>query len=367
MQKKYVYSFWIAGLLMLTLWGCFKKKSNSEEEGSSNPGIPVKVMTPVPRDVELSIQTIALLGPSLFVAIESQLTGQLEHIFVKEGEWVKPGDALFEISSKPYLTKLHIAQAQLEIHQATLETIQKKMARFEGLVQKNLISAVEWEALGQELIHAKASVEMSLAQVSQAQLDFELCTLRSNMEAKIGKIDVAVGSIVGPGKILTTLSKLDPLTVEFTVTEKEFAKIPQTISYFKVEALVESIPTPGSAPYALVTFIDDHFDAKTGLLIIRGSLDNKEMRFRPGHSVRVNIPIKTLPGSLLVPQKAIRHNEDGPYLFVVEKNKVAQRFVTLGEEDKDDVIVLNGLSSKDEVITDGHLRLTVGSEVTVKP
>jgi len=116
-----------------------------------------------------------------------------------------------------------------------------------------------------------------------------------------------------------------------------------------------------------ITFLDNHFDSKTGLLLIRGKVSNAEQTLRPGQSVRVRVPLAVVENAKLIPQKAIRYNQQGPYVYVVtEDNTVALRQLILGDEQGSDQIVLEGVDPIEQIIIDGHLRLSPGAKVELK-
>lgn len=329
------------------------------------PKVPVTASTPVTKDVTVYLESIGSLHPTISMEIRPQVTGKIEKTWVHEGQVVKEGTPLFQIDSIPYIIKVHAAEAQLAMDQASFQAIQKKLERFKGLAQKDLISQTEWDELETQLMKAQAALDLDEAQLNAAKLDCEYCTLRSPTSGRVGKLDVHPGLLVisGQNTPLVSIANMDPLIVEFTVTEKEFLQIPSLNVSFEMQPLCSATITRSGN----ITFLDNHFDTKNGLLLVRGKIPNPDYSLRPGQSVRIHVPTAVIPQAKLLPQKAIRYNQDGPYVYVVQPdNTVTLRQIVLGIEQGSDQVVQQGIEAHEQVIIDGHLRLSPGAKVDVK-
>lgn len=361
-MRKKIFIFLLAGSISLLLISC-----NSKEKSPSGPtnSIPVTVTTPVIKDISVYIESIGSLHPSILMEVRPQVDGTLLEVLVSEGQWVKQGSPLFQIDPKQYEIKVKEAQAQVSIDRANFEVVQKKLNRYKGLAQKDLIAQSEWDDLEADAEKAKATIDLHEASLYSAKVNLEYCTLTSPIEGRVGRIDIHPGFIVSKGQTtpLTTISKMDPLLVEFAVTEKEFPKIPEDALAIEIESLCSQ----GICHNAAVTFLDNHFDSKTGLLLIRGKVQNKDYALRPGQSVHVRIPVAKTPNAKLIPQKAIKYNQEGPYVYVVQEDMtVSVRQLILGNEQGTDQIVLEGLDPLESIVLDGHLRLSSGTKVEIK-
>lgn len=344
------------------LTGC---SSLEEQKGSEPKAIPVTTIHPTARDITHYIESIGTLLPSISMEIRPQVSGPLTEVYVKEGEWVQKDTPLFLVDTKIYAIHVQEAQAQLAIDKATLQAIEKKLARFKELADQDLLAETEWDELYAQAAKGAAAVEMDQARLAAAQLELDKCTIRSPIDGRIGKLDAHPGLLVAAGQPtpLATVSQLDPLIIEFTVTEREFPHIPADAEAIEIQPLCSSEECKG----AKITFMDNHFDKKSGLLLIRGRVDNPDYKLRPGQSLRVKIPTDTLSGAILIPHKAVRFNQEGPYVFVIEPDMTAtQRALKIGGEQGDQMIILEGLKSDDTVVLDGHMRVSPGIKVDIK-
>lgn len=341
---------------------CSKDVNHLEEHSTLIPVITTKVVI---QDVPTYLETVGTLIPSASVDLRPEASGILEEILVAEGEWVTKETPLFRINTKLSGTKVKEARAQLAMDQTQLRACEKKLARFKTLSEKNMIAQSEWDELEANVERANNVIELDEARLESALIELERCTLKSHIEGQVGKIDAHPGMLVAHSQVepLTTISNTRNLTVEFLVTEKEFQILSKASSEIEVQPLFDlNLVLKGT-----LTFLDHHFDAKKGLLLVRGNIENKESLLLPGQHVHVCIPIFIAKDAMLVPQKAIRYNQQGPYVYLVQEDmSIASRQLILGDEYENNQVVLEGIELEDRIITDGHLRLAPGSRVEIK-
>lgn len=352
-----------AALLSVAMVGCSQNDSGAD----APPGIPVTIAQPTVKDLKVYLETIGTLQPVVAMEIRPQTFGTLQQIYVNAGDWVQKDTPLFLIDPRTYAIKVHEAEAQLAIDKAHLKVTNKKLERFHTLAQKDLMPQTEWDDLEAQAEKAQGAVALDEARLMSAQLELEKCTLRSPIDGRVGVINVDEGALISAGHAtpLTTVEQLHPLIAEFTITEKEFPQIPRDDLTFEMSTLCSA--EEASCKEGKVSFLDNHFDAKSGLLLVRGKVDNHDYSLRPGQSIRVKLPIKTISDAMLIPQKTIRYNQEGPYVYVVQDDMtVVTRKLTLGDEFGENQLVLEGLQPEDKIILDGHLRLSAGSKVAIQ-
>ena len=107
--------------------------------------IPATAVKPTVRDVTIYIEAIGTLQPSSFLEVRPQVNGTVQQILVAEGDWVNPGTPLLRIEELPYQIKVQELESQLASDQLTLEAANKKLNRFRGLADKDLIAQSEWD------------------------------------------------------------------------------------------------------------------------------------------------------------------------------------------------------------------------------
>lgn len=350
--------------IFIAVLGCIGCQSPAPPP--ANKAIPVEVAGPQVRDVTTYLEALGTLQPSETYEIRPRIQGTVEEILVQEGVWIKEGDPLFKIDIKPYAIQVQQAEAQLAMDKAASTAAQQKLERLRGVAEKGLIPKIEWEAIQAGAASADALLQLDRAKLAAAQLDLENCTLLAPGAGRIGKIDISKGAFVVASQAapLAAISQLDPLIVEFSITEKEFSTLDKHAS----NIMLQSLCSPDAQFDGKIFFLDHAFEPTTGKLLVRAEVGNKELCLVSGQSVRVKIATHFMPNQMLIPQKAIKYNSQGPYAYIVDENGCAAlRNVSLGSEIDEDVIVTEGIAPEDKVITVGHLRLFPGIKVEVKP
>lgn len=351
----------LTAVLTFCLVACETKQ---EIAPASAPAVPVKTVQPTVKDITVYVDSIGTLAPTVLMEVHPQISGTLTDVLVTEGQWVELGAPLFKIDSKSYSIKVQEAEAQLEMDRVSLHAAERKLARLKPLAEKDLISRAEWEEQEAELKKSEAAIALDLSRLENAKMDLDECTIVARTAGRVGKCDAHHGLLVAKDTSLATIAQLDPLRVEFTLTEKEFFKLPKDNLQMEIKPLCAS----AECKKGEITFLDTHFDSATGQMMVRGKIQNADNAWRPGQSVQVRIPIAITQNTILVPQKAIRYNQEGPYVYVVQEDQtIALRQLILGDEEGLDQVVKEGIASTEPLIVDGHLRLSPGIKVEVKP
>lgn len=325
--------------------------------------VPVLTVMSSIRDLPVSIETMGTLHPSAFVDVRPQVSGTLAEALVSEGDWVEAGTPLFRIDPLVYRIKVQEVQAQIALDQLALDAANKKLERFRSLAEKDLIAQSEWDEWENQTATAQAILVADDVRRQMAQLDLDSCTINAPMAGRIGRIPIHVGSLITSGQtVLTTISQMDPLFVEFELTAREFSQI--LVEEAPIQ--LQPIARESSKEHGTICYFDNHFHPKSGLLSVRGTVPNASLSLRPGESVRVEIPVDVISQAQLIPQKAVRYGEEGPYVLVVlEDQTIAERLVTLGMSHGHEVVILTGLNPNERVVTEGHLRVTPGTKVNI--
>jgi RND family efflux transporter MFP subunit len=238
-----------------------------------------------------SIDAKGTLQPSLRIDVRPQTSGILSEVYIEEGQWVEPGTPLMKVDPTNYLLKVQESEAQLAMDLAGLKAAEKKWGRFKDLAEKNLVSQMEWDEVEAQVSRAKAVVSLDQARLSLAKLEVERCVLKSPIAGRVGKLDAVPGLLVSNGQStpLATIANMSTLIVEFHIPEGDAARLPDNLDNVNISIGC----TSGLCSIGKVTFVDHQFDAKTGLLLLRGRVTNSSGQLRPGQTVHVSLPTTT--------------------------------------------------------------------------
>ncbi|MDM0024439.1 efflux RND transporter periplasmic adaptor subunit [Variovorax saccharolyticus] len=361
-----------AALLALALLGCSSKEA---EKPPAQPG-EVDVQVVKTQTVPVTFEFVGQTESSQQVEIRARVDGFLERRVYTEGAFVKAGEVMFLMEAKPFEARLKAARAELAQQQARLSTARANLARVKPLVADDALAAKDLDdATGQEQA-AAAAVEAAMAKVTDAQLNLGYVTITSPVDGISSFAKVQDGAYVNSqNSLLTYVAKLDPMRVNFSLSENESLRVQEEIAQGKllrapgddyaVELLLadgSTFPAPGR-----ITFADAAFSQETGTFLLRAELPNPKGQLRPGQFVRVKVEGFTRPNSIVVPQRAVQQGPRGAFVWAVDgEGKAVPRPVQAGDWLGDQWLVTSGLKDGERVVVDGFIRLAPGVMVRAK-
>jgi membrane fusion protein (multidrug efflux system) len=210
------------------------------------------------------------------------------------------------------------------------------------------------------LERARSMVEAARAGLGVADRALRDASVRAPFGGWIARRDVSRGEYVRPGQPLFELVALDPIEVEFSVAERDSARV-----HLGQLVAVKVAPYPEEAFQGEVTVISPTLDPKTRTLRVQASIANADGRLRPGLFARTDLGVARREGALLVPEEAVLQRSDGEVVFVATPDDHARRVVVkTGLQRDGQVEILEGLGADDVVIVRGHAALVDGTKVS---
>jgi RND family efflux transporter MFP subunit len=399
----------VAMLFILALSGC---SGTSSAAGAPQTPPEVQVARVEQRDVPNYRQWIGTLDGMVNSAIKAQVTGYLLTQNYTEGSFVKKGQLLFEIDARPFQAALEQAQGQLaqangQLAQAKAQMIQSQaqvaqaqanqrrtqldVNRYTPLAAQQAITQQDLDNATQNNIYAQAQVEAASAQVETAKAQIQAASaavdaakaaveaarvnlgftrLTSPIDGIAGKAQVQIGNLVGgAGGPITTVSTLDPIKAEFTVSEQEYLKFRQgsnNMGHLRLELILADGTTYARSGTFL--FADREVDQTTGAILLIGQFPNPGNILRPGQYAKVRAVVGTQENALLVPQRAVAELQGTYQVAVVDdNNKVAIQNVKVGDRAGALWIVTEGVKPGQRVVADGAMKVRPGMQVNPKP
>lgn len=342
------------------------------------PAEPNVVVQPVKRsDVEVYGEYVGRVKAQQHVEVHARVEGFLEKMLFEEGTHVEKGQTLFVIDQRQYKARADRARAQLAKDEALMRKAEHDLNRIRPLYEQNAASRLDLDNAVAAFEGAKAAVGMSRADLEQALMELSYTVVRAPIAGSIGERLSDLGALVGgSGKTkLATVMKCDTVTVLFSLTALDFLKckernvnLGQRVENRSWQPFV-TVTLADNSRYphkGLVDFADPQVDPRTGTFAVRAELPNPEGVLLPGQFTKVRLLLDVRTNALTVPVKALVVEKGGAYIFVVRADGTAEkRFVELGPQQQNSVVVERGLAQGEKVVVEGQHKLTAGQKVKI--
>ena len=344
----------------------------------TEPEPPIVAVEPVGvEDVEIYGDYVGRVRAQQFVEVRARVEGFLERMAFAEGTYVKKGQVLFVIDQRQYKAKADKARAQLRKDSALVRKTKRDLDRIRPLFEQNAASRVDLDNAIAAYETAVANMGMSRADLDQAEQELGYTIVRSPISGYISERLVDLGTLVGTGgkSLLATVVKSDTVLVDFSMTALDYLKskernvnLGQRDSSRSWQPFVTITLADNSVyPYkGLVDFAEPQVSPKTGTFSVRAEMPNPEHVLLPGQFTKVHALLDVRERATVVPQKALIIEKGGAYVFVMRRDSTAERrFIELGPEFGNKVVVERGLAPGETIISEGYNKLTPGMKVRV--
>jgi len=334
------------------------------------PPTEVDALEVRPRDLPLSLEYAAQLRGIREVEVRARVSGILLERRYEEGQPVKAGDLLFRIDPAPFRAEAERARAELGVQQANLQQARRERDRMVPLFDQKLASQRDRDNSMAAFETSQAAVTAAEAALKSAELNLSYTDVRAPIAGLTSREVRSEGSLVTAGddsSLLAYLVQADRLYVEVALPEAdaELVRAAHAMNAEHLKVLVIDARGRTIGPPASIEYISPRVDDSTGTVAIRAVLDNAGATgLLPGRVARAHVEGVSVPGSLVVPKRALMHGAQGSFVWVIGAGEqVAAKPVQLGASSGNDVVVASGLVAGDRVVVDGILKVQPGAPV----
>jgi membrane fusion protein (multidrug efflux system) len=316
-----------------------------------------------------TLNAIGTIAPVQGVTVSADLPGIVERIDFQSGDSVHEGDVLVQLDTKQEQAQLAQQQARLAAVEAAVELARLNFERLQGLVTDGAITRAEYDRAQAEQKQAAAERKQTEAQVEEIRATIGRKTIRAPFSGILGLRKVNLGQYLSPGDPVVPLQSLDPIYVNFDVPQQdqERASVGRNVRVTTADSTAMEFA-------GKITAMDSAVDVATRNIRIQATLANPQSRLRPGMFVQTEIVWGTASPAIPVPASAISYAPYGNSVFVVTDLKtpdglqykgVRQQIVKLGAARGDQVAVVSGIQSGEEIVTSGVFKLRNGAAILV--
>lgn len=356
-MRKPVRIIVIVGIILLIIGMIFYPKIKNaflvDKERPSSPSIMppgnqslnINAMVLKPETLKDVFRPKGVLLPDEEVDLIFEISGKITQINFKEGSFVNKGQLLAKVNDA-------LLQAELKKMEAQLPLAQERVYRQRTLLDKDAVSQEAFETVTTELDKLKADVELVKARIAQTEL-------RAPFSGMIGLRMVSEGTYASPQVVVSKLTKISPLKIEFSVNERHVNKIGDgTKLNFTVD---NDLSTYSATVYAIETTLEGN----TLTLKARAIYNNPGGKLKPGRYANIEIQLSEITNTLIIPSIA-SIAEMGQDIAYTYKNGKAHRVVlTKGLRTASSVQIVEGLNIGDTLLTTGVMQLRDGMNVSI--
>jgi membrane fusion protein, multidrug efflux system len=345
--------------------GCSSKK---EQPPPPPPGVTIAPV--VQKDVPVHQEWVGTMVGNIDADIRPKVEGYLLTIQYAEGTYIRKGQALFQLDKRQAQAAVEQATGNLERARAALSQAQIDVRRYTPLVAQRAVSQAELDKAQSMERASTATVDADQAGLDNANLNLGWTSVTSPIAGIAGVAKVNVGDLMTPSTVMTTVSAVDPIYVDFNIAEQDYLRFQRERKTRAAGYNIELILGDGTTyPHrGRVLFLNREVDSRTGTIQVRGEFTNPGNVLRPGQYARIRAVTLMLKDALLVPQASVSELQGVYQVGVVSPdNKVNIKTVKLGPQFRDMWVVESGLDVGQNVVVEGLQRIKSGMTVNPTP
>jgi len=335
--------------------------------GTSGP-ISVDIADVTRADVPVYLDGLGTMQAFNTVTVTARVDGQLQKIAFEEGRTVNKGDLLAQIDPRPFQAALELAQAQKAKDEAQLQSAKADLERYLTLAPENLASKQVLDAQRASVAGLEAQIKGDQANIDNARTQLDYTSITSPIQGRTGIRRVDVGNNVRATDTngIVVVTQLQPIALIFTLPEDNLGVIAKAMSTGGVT--VEAMSRDGSQEFdrGTVTLVDNQIDQTTGTIRLKAVFPNPENKLWPGQYIDARVLVRTDKAALTIPSAAVQRGPNGMFTYVVKSDSTVEvRPLKVGEESGSVMVVQDGISEGEKVVTSNQYRLQPGAHVTV--
>ena len=348
--------------LILAFGGLYLTKNSREQKAMATQLAALPPPTPVATAAALAgplpryIDAIGTLEAVQQVVVAPEVGGRVTALHFASGQTVRTGVSLVQLNDAP-------EHGDLDRFRAMSEFAQRELARVESVTDRRAISQTMVDDAKRRLDEARAEISRIEALIAQK-------LIRAPFDGVLGVRKINLGEYLQPGQPVVTLTNLDKLYVNFTVPEQVLS---QLADGQPIDVTADAFPV---RPFrATISAIEPQVAVETRTLAVQATLANQEHFLRPGMFVAVRVVLPLGQDVVTVPETAVDKTIYGDSVFRVRQTEintadrpsyVAERvFVKTGHSVDGRIVIVEGVTAGDLIITAGQVNLSSGMPVAL--
>src|ERR1700704_6479994 len=317
---------------------------------------------PVPVDVD----SIGTVTPISSVALKSRVETTIVWVQFEDGAKVNEGDLLFSLDARQIDAQIEQAEGMLAKDQAQLEGAQRDVRRYSDLIGKGATTQVNLDNAKTQADILIGTIKADQSALDNLKVQKSYTIIRAPFSGRISAANVKVGNFVRPADTapLAVINQMAPVYVTFAIPQRVLVDLRDAMTT-GASKVIATIPGHQRSEDGKVAMVENTVDATTGMVTVRGIMDNANETLWPGTLVNTRLIIRT-ENSVVVPTVAVQRSQSGNFVFVVKDGVAAVQAVKVERTLQGLSVISEGLSGNEDVVVDGQLLLSDGSRIETR-
>src|SRR6266446_5693820 len=314
---------------------------------------------PVPVDVD----SIGTVTPISSVALKSRVETTIVSVHFEDGAKVREGDLLFTLDARQIDAQIEQAEGMLAKDQAQLEGAQRDLRRYSDLIGKGATTQVNLDNAKTQADILIGTIKADQAALDNLKVQKSYATIRAPFSGRISAANVKIGNFVRPADTapLAVINQMAPVYVTFAIPQRVLVDLREAMAVGESK-VIATIPGHQRSEDGKVAMVENSVDSTTGMVTVRGIMDNESETLWPGILVNTKLIIRS-EDAVTVPSAAVQRSQNGNFVFIMRDGKAHVEPIKVSRTFQGMSVVASGLSGGEDVIVDGQLLLSNGSRV----
>lgn len=305
--------------------------------------------------------------------VRPQITGIIQNFNVKDGQYVKRGDVLYEIDPAPYAAAYKQAQASLKSIEADIKSAKSKSERYSQLAKEKAIPQQDADDALAIYNKLQANLEERKAALELAQLNLSYTKIKAPISGTLGIASITKGALVTANQSdkINTITQLDPIFLDITQQSSDFLSMKNLSRKFNSQEIPVTMKIGNSSTESDVKFEgllisqEAIVDPQTDSVKIRAKFNNLNKELLPGMFAFADVIYAVQPEGIKIPMQSIVFENDGStHVYILnEDNTVKKQPVKILHSSTNEAILEEGLTEGQKVIFQGVGKIKDGASV----
>jgi RND family efflux transporter MFP subunit len=365
MKKRNLIFF--AGLLGFAALAAFVTRSSWMGASAQGPQrarvIAVELAKAERKPVPVDVDSIGTVTPISSVALKSRVETTIVSVHFEDGAKVLEGDLLFTLDARQIDAQIEQAEGTLAKDQAQLEGAQRDHRRYSDLIGKGATTQVNLDNAKTQADILIGTIKADQSALDNLKVQKSYTIIRAPFSGRISAANVKVGNFVRPADTapLAVINQMAPVYVTFAVPQRVLVDLRDAMASGGSK-VIATIPGHQRSEDGKVAMVENSVDSTTGMVTVRGIMNNESETLWPGILVNTKLVIRT-EDAVTVPTAAVQRSQNGNYVFIVRDGKAHVQPVNVSRTSQGISVIESGLSGGEDVIVDGQLLLSEGTPV----